>query len=128
MSVKKIIYDSGNAFFPKSVNTFLNTYIVGDKKSTFYVTYWSIVHFINGILCGFIISKFFITKNNEKTTGHPQMNNYYIKALVVHTIWELWQVFIENTNILTKRGIVDTMVDTLFFMLGAFLYKSVFDK
>jgi hypothetical protein len=38
-----------------------------------------------------------------------------------HSIWELWQIFIENTNITSTRGIIDTITDTILFMFGTFV-------
>ena len=123
MSLKQVLLDSSRFFLPKDIDNFLNTYIVGSNDSLFYVSYWSIVHFTSGLVFGFMISKFLITKNDS----HP-MNDYYLKAIILHTVWELWQIFIESTDISKPRGMIDTVVDTVFFMMGAFLYKTVLEK
>lgn len=114
MNIKNILYNSGDVFLPTKLNTFLRSYIIGNNTSIFYINYWSIIHFINGIIFGFFIKKYLLDKNNTSITG-----NYFFKAFILHSTWELWQIFIENTDITSARGIIDTIMDTIFFMSGS---------
>ena len=119
MNVKKVLFNTGDLFLPKKVNIFLRIYIIGNDNSYFYLNYWSMVHFMSGIIFGFLIDKYLLTPESNKL-----INNYYFKAFILHTYWELWQIFIENTDITTTRGTVDTIVDTVFFMSGVVLFKT----
>ena len=119
MNVKKVLFNTGDLFLPKKVNIFLRSYIIGNDNSYFYLNYWSMVHFMSGIIFGFLIDKYLLTPESNKL-----INNYYFKAFILHTYWELWQIFIENTDITTTRGTVDTIVDTVFFMSGVVLFKT----
>jgi len=99
-----LLYRSGDLFLPKNIRKFLETYIVGNDKSYYYISYWTIAHLISGILTYYLI------------TVNP------INALLFHTAWELWQIFIGMT-ILDTRGIIDIANDTLFFMCGFYISK-----
>ena len=50
--IQDIIYNSGDVFLPENVKNILGTDLIGNSKKTFYVSGWSIVHFINGIIIG----------------------------------------------------------------------------
>ena len=52
--IQDIIYNSGDVFLPEKVKNILGTDLIGDSKKTFYVSGWSIVHFLNGILFGYL--------------------------------------------------------------------------
>lgn len=91
---------SGDAFLPPKVTKFLDTYLIGNDKSLFYVNLWSGVHFASG----FIIAKVW-------TSLKP------LGALGIHIAWEAWQFFIGMTK-QTPRGWIDSIVDTIFFMMG----------
>ncbi len=115
MYVQNIIYNSGDVFLPERVKKLLSTDFIGTSTKTFYVSGWSIVHFINGIILGYLYLYF---KGNRK--------QYFFKMLILHTIWELWQMLIGMSKpyMLTGRSnLIDTIMDTLFFMLGAFIVK-----
>lgn len=101
-----LIYRSGDAFLPKSIVDFLSIYIVGNDKSLFYLNLWSIVHFTVGVVVGVIF----------RTMTYRQ-------ALVIHLLWELWQMAIGMTKI-TPRGLLDSGVDTVMFMLGFWLTRK----
>ena len=113
---REIIY----VFLPKSVRDTLGTMLfkypnVKDDY-VFYIQGWSIVHFVSGLLFGYFYFKL---------EGSPL--NYYYNALVFHTWWELWQITIGMSkpfNFGGRNGIVDIVVDTLMFMLGAYLVKK----
>jgi hypothetical protein len=102
-----VLFRSGDLFLPKDVRNFLEYYYIGNNKSTIYVTNWSIIHFLTGIL----VARYLLKK---------RMNVYEIVLItfIVHTIWELWQIYGENTPIGTLRGQIDVLVDTLFYMAG----------
>jgi hypothetical protein len=83
---------------PSKVREFLYTNIIGSDKTLIYISYWSIIHFISGILTWIIVSDYF-------------------NGFLVHTIWEMWQKIIGMT-VWNFRGVVDTLMDTVLFMIG----------
>ena len=117
---REIIYSSGDVFLPEWVKSYLSTFLfkypnVKDDY-VFYIQVWSIVHFVGGVVFGY-----FYLKLGGSTL------NYYYNALIVHTWWELWQITIGMSkpfNLIGRNGIVDIMVDTLLFILGAYLVKK----
>lgn len=122
VSTRDVLYNSGYLFLPNRLQKFLMYYWVGNPSSTFYITNWSLVHFFSGILFGYLVNKYLIIQNNKKPA-----NNYYFKMLMLHTTWEVWQIFIENSNpfVLSGHGnFVDIIMDTVLFMLGAYIYKN----
>lgn len=107
-----ILFKSGDLFLPKSVRSVLEYYYIGDDRSKFYVTNWTIIHFLSGILTAYyLFAKFTIQQ-------------IYVISILIHTIWELWQIFGENTPIRTLRGQIDVLVDTAAYMIGVWAYIS----
>ena len=112
-SLREIIYSSGDVFLPDSVKKFLSTDLIGSSKYTFYISIWSIVHFLSGIFIGIF---YFFMKWNPQT--------YMLNMFALHAIWECWQILIGMSNpyTLTGRGnLVDILTDTVVFMLGAYI-------
>ena len=104
-----LVYRSGDLFATKKIRAFLETFIYGSYDGTFYLTYWSVMHLLSGVLVALIFKKWDIT-------DYP-----YWAGFAIHTLWELWQVFIRMSNPFKLTGhnnIVDTLMDTLLFMLG----------
>jgi hypothetical protein len=77
-----------------------------------YITNWTVVHFGSGVLTALLF--------------RPTMSFSALLALglLIHTLWELWQILIGMTHIATLRGKVDTVVDTVAYMLGLFLFAK----
>lgn len=124
-SIKEILYYSGDLLLPEPLMKFLRLHIIGDINSTFYISNWSIIHFLSGFLFGYFIHTYLIDKTHRKTLWH--VNNYYIKLFSLHSTWELWQIFIENSDPFTFKGhgnLLDIFVDTALFMIGGYLYKT----
>jgi hypothetical protein len=94
------VFASGDAFLPKGVRNVLETYILGDDTSVFYISLWSFVHMATGVVYGI-------------TT--PWSVSFYVW---LHTLWELWQIWIGMTHIHTLRGAIDVGVDTLMGVFG----------
>lgn len=112
-NLREIVYSSGDIFLPDNVKKFLSTDLIGSSKDTFYISIWSIVHFLSGIFVGLF---YFFMKWNVQT--------YMLNMFALHTIWECWQILIGMSNpyTLTGRGnLVDILIDTLVFMLGAYI-------
>lgn len=97
-------YASGDLFLPKSVRTFLETYVIGDDKSLVYISLWSFMHSFSGVLFSFV---------SDSLQGY----------IVVHTVWELWQIYIGMTPIHTARGVIDIFTDTFMGILGFLLVR-----
>jgi hypothetical protein len=103
-------YHSADLFLPYSVQKILGQYYVGSDTSTFYLTNWSVLHFLSGIATAYFLQ--------SRTT------QIYLTSFLIHTMWELWQIFVKKTPIRTRRGQIDTVVDTVLFMLGVAAYQE----
>ncbi len=116
--IKKIIYNSGDVFLPTSVRNFLKQDIIGSSEKTFYISWWSIIHFLNGIIIGGL----YLHYNYNK-------KHYFLNMFIIHTLWEIWQIVIRMSNPTKITGggnIIDIIVDTILFMLGShFSFRSV---
>jgi hypothetical protein len=89
------------------VRRLLETYWIGDDRSLVYVTNWTFVHFLSGVVL---------------TSLFPAMT--YWTAFLIHSAAELWQIIISNTPWWTLRGWIDIGMDTLFFMSGVWVAKT----
>lgn len=115
MNFDNLLFLSGDAFLPKPIRDFLSIFIyrypdtADDTGLIFYLQWWSIVHLLSGIVIGYYARR---------------LPNYYVKMLMIHTIWEIWQIFIgmnKPYNIGGRNGLVDTITDTILFMIGTYL-------
>jgi hypothetical protein len=116
MNKDDILYRSGDLFFPREIRRFLETFLIGSYQSTIYITYWSVLHFISGVLTYILL-----------TTYIPNIKHPYSVGFVIHTLWELWQVYIGSSkpwNWAGHNGLTDFLMDTLLFILG--MYVSSF--
>ena len=116
----KVIFNSGDVFLPEPNKNFLSIFIYkypntkNESNLIFYIQWWSIVHFISGIVVGFLYLYY----------GY-QIQNYFLYMLIIHTLWEIWQVIIGMSkpyNLIGRNGLIDTITDTTLFMIGAYLY------
>jgi hypothetical protein len=105
------LYRSGDVFLSPAARAFLRTYIVGDDESLFYISYWSVVHMISGIVFALLWS--------------PKASPY-MAGFAVHTCWEAWQIFIGMTPVGTARGFIDIITDTVMFMFGMWLVVNFY--
>jgi len=113
--INNIIYNSGDVFLPERVKYLLGIDLIGNSKKTFYVSGWSIVHFISGMIFGYI----YLYLNKD-------INLYYYKMFILHTFWELWQALIGMSKpykLTGRSNSIDTLLDTVFFMLGAYIIR-----
>lgn len=112
-TLREIIYSSGDVFLPDSIKEFLQTELIGSSRDTFYISVWSIVHFLSGIFIGF----FYLFMKWSVPA-------YMLNMFVLHTIWECWQILIGMSKpyrITGRSNLIDTIIDTLVFMLGAYI-------
>jgi hypothetical protein len=115
MNLQNIIYSSGDVFLPEKVKNILGTDLIGDSKKTFYVSGWSMVHLFSGIIFGYLYLYF---KGNDRL--------YFLNLFILHTIWEFWQMLIgmaKPYKLTGRSSLIDSIMDTLFFMLGAYSVK-----
>ncbi len=103
------LYLSGDLFLPKSVRTFLEYYWVGNDQSLVYITNWSLMHVVSGVLIGYLLSTYW-----------PNYA-YYWTGFLIHSAAELWQIAVKNTQYWTLRGRVDVVTDTILFMIGMWI-------
>lgn len=118
--LQQLLYNSGDAFLPEKIKQLLSTDLIGSSKKTFYVSGWSIVHFMNGIIIGYLYFYF----NWDRRL-------YMFKLFIIHTLWELWQMLIGMSkpyNLTGRGNIIDMIMDTLFFMLGAYILRNYYKQ
>lgn len=101
-------YRSGDLWLPPFLVEFLDSYIVGDDSSLFYLNFWHVNHFLSGVL--FALIHLFLYP-----VSYP-IHTY----LIFHGFWEFWQIFIGMTST-SLRGLVDICNDTLLGTLGVYL-------
>lgn len=110
-----LLYRSGDIFLTDKIKNFLDTVLIGTYDSGFYISYWSLLHLLSGIIVAIVLNQ-------------ANIKRVYIYGLIIHTIWEFWQMYIgmtkTHTQIYGKDGLIDTVVDTLFFMSGVVLYQK----
>jgi hypothetical protein len=95
-------YASGDLFLPKPVRDLLETYIIGNDESLFYISLWSFMHMLSGVIFSFV---------SNSLQGY----------IVVHTVWEIWQIYIGMTPAHTLRGVIDIFTDTFMGVAGFLL-------
>jgi hypothetical protein len=109
-----ILFRSGDVFLPKRVRVVLERYHYGSDTSLFYITNWSLIHVLSGILVGWILATYYPNKP------------FYWTGFWVHTAWEAWQILVKNTPYWTLRGRLDVVTDTLMFMGGMLFFSCLF--
>ena len=112
--LQKVLYSSGDVFLPEQVKKTLGTDIIGSSKKTIYISGWSMVHFINGVIFGYLYLHYF--KGDRRY--------YFFKMFIIHTMWECWQMLIgmaKPYKLTGRSNLIDTIMDTIFFMLGAYV-------
>ena len=110
-----MLYQSGDLFLPTKARAFLETPLVGSYNETFYITYWSLLHFVSGIFFALIARVY-------------KLQSPYLYGFFAHGAWELWQVYIgmnKPWNLTGHNGIGDITTDTVLFMLGLFIYQII---
>jgi len=118
MNMYNSLYNSGDAFLPEKIKYVLGLDLIGTSKKTFYVSGWSLVHLINGILIGFLYLYL---------QGDSQV--YIFKMFIIHTLWELWQMLIgmaKPYKLTGRSNLIDTIMDTIFFMTGAYSVRKFY--
>ena len=118
--IKEIIFSSGEILLPDSVKNSLTSNIIGSSKKTFYISGWSIIHIINGLIVGFLYLFF-----------KYDIKRYAINMLIIHTVWEVWQMLIGMSKpykLTGSNNLIDTIMDTLLFMLGAYVILKLYHK
>ena len=120
----QVIYNSGDVFLPEFIRNALGKIIYkypnSDTNYTFYIQGWTFIHFLNGIIFGYLYLSFGYIKNN-----------YFINMFILHTLWEVWQIIIGMSKpwtIIGRNNIVDTFVDTFVFLLGSYLILQLRKK
>ena len=117
-NIQNTIYNSGDIFLPEKVKIMLITDLIGSSKKTFYISSWSIIHLINGIIFGCLYLYF-----------NYDIRFYTLKLFIIHTIWEMWQILIGMSkpyNLIGSNNLMDTILDSIFFMSGAFIARKYY--
>lgn len=103
------VYRSGDIWLPQETVEWLHTYVLGNDRTLFYINYWHGMHFLSGVLYGLFLLFY-------------KVDSPFVSYLVIHTLWELWQMWIGMTTP-NLRGILDIGVDTAMGCLGLFLVR-----
>lgn len=111
MKKESWVYRSGDIWLPEQTVKFLHTYVVGDDSTLFYINYWHGMHFLSGVLFGLFF----------------KLQQPFLVYLLVHTLWELWQLSIGMTK-QNLRGYIDILVDTCMGLAGLALARFVIQK
>ena len=114
-NIEDIIYSSGDVFLPEKIRNILVTDLIGTSTKTFYVSGWSIVHFITGIFFGYLYLFF-----------NYDIRFYMIRLFIIHTKWEFWQMLIGMSKpykLTGRSNLIDTIIDTIFFMSGVYIIR-----
>lgn len=112
--IHRLIYSSGDIFLPAKIRDFLSIDLIGSSSKTFYISVWSIVHLLSGILVGSIYKYF----------KDPLTKDYYLNMLLIHSTWEFWQILIGMSKPFRLSGrsnLMDTIIDTILFMIGSII-------
>lgn len=113
MDKNSFLYTSGDLFLPSYIKKILETPIYGDyDKTPIYLTLWSIMHLISGILTELLLRYYF---------NILQFKSRLIFGFIIHTLWESWQVIIGMATPLRltgKSGLFDIIIDTIMFLIG----------
>jgi hypothetical protein len=115
-TIKEFLFNAGDVFLPQRVRQWLQTFIIGSPKTLFYITYWSIVHFLSGVASGAILGA-------SGVRGGIGSYTYYLALFVIHWLWESLQI-VSGMTPLTLRGGIDVVVDTAMFMGGGALLAA----
>lgn len=113
--IKEIIYSSGDVFLPEKARNILEKELIGKYENTFYIAGWSIVHFISGLIFGYI---YLSMKGSNRS--------YIFNMFIFHSTWEIWQMLIGMSKpykLTGRSNLVDTLVDTLIFLTGAYIIR-----
>jgi len=116
--IKQFIYTNGEILFPDSVVNTLRTDIIGSSKKTLYISGWSVVHFMNGIIVGYL----YLFYNYD-------IKRYAVIMLIIHTCFEFFQTMIgvaKPYKLTGRNNLIDSIVDTILFMLGAYITLKLY--
>jgi hypothetical protein len=119
MTNNKFLQKLDHAFLSEKYRHRLHKPFLGSRQ-TIYFDGWSLVHLTNGLIFGYVYIKMGFN-----------MTHYYCILLVLHIIWEIYQMYIKSSNPYSLKGpnsITDAFIDTLSFMFGVFLAKYAFYK
>ncbi len=119
MKNNEILQKINHAFLSEKYSKRLSKPFLGSKQHI-YFDGWSLIHLTNGLICGYVYIKM-----------NFNMTHYYCILLVLHIIWEIYQIYIHSSNPHSLTGpnsLTDGLIDTLLFMFGVFLAKFAFYK
>ena len=119
-TIDDILYRSGDVFLPEPVRKTLEKGVYFDNRESLYINGWTGIHFLSGFIAGWLYLRYIRDRTNRPTLK----DNYYWNLFLLHTLWELWQVFIGMAKPWKLEGgsnLIDSIIDTGAFMLGAYL-------
>jgi hypothetical protein len=119
-TLEDLLYKSGDVFLPKPVKNLLDAPLYRRKYNTydFYINGWTFLHVMSGMLIGYI----YLHKARSSY-------EYYYTMLAIHTIWETWQIIIGMSKpykLTGRSNLIDTIMDTIFFMTGAYSVRKFY--
>lgn len=105
------VYRSGDLFLGARARRVLETFLFGNYNTLIYITYWSVLHFLSGVLFAYVCARY-------------SLQSPYVLGFWVHTAWEAWQVAIGMSHPLRltgHNGLIDIAMDTALFMAGMWI-------
>jgi len=97
--------NSRSSLIPKFMTDALDTNFFTLKGAQ--ISGWSVLHFANGVLFSLFVKNAWI-------------------ALIVHTVWEIYQILDGVTDFSKAYARWDTLFDTILFMTGFFIGRNLF--
>ncbi len=110
--INNLLYKSGDLFLPKRVVRFLDQGFY-DSQERFYINFWTVLHFLSGIIIGKMVSMHTMNKLH-----------YFGTCIAIHTSWEVWQVYIgmaKPWNLSGSSNLIDSFIDTAAFVFGTII-------
>jgi hypothetical protein len=117
MNIKEIIFSGGEVLLPEKVRKTLLTDIMGNTKKTFYISGWSVVHLITGIIFGYL---YIYLKYDIRF--------YFYNMFILHTLWEILQTLVgiaKPYKLTGGNNLIDSIIDTIIFMFGAYIVRKI---
>lgn len=118
IDLEKVLYNSGDVFFPASIKKMLDYYIYTTPNNSFYINGWTFLHFFSGMIIGCIY--LYLGK---------KITFYYYYLFIIHTMWELWQMLIGMSKpwkLVGDSNLIDTFLDTFVFMIGTYITLKIY--
>lgn len=108
--LQDVLMLSGDLFLPQPLLKVMRIYLVGGPTTLVYIWVWSLMHIVLGFFMAWLL--------------YPRPDAYW-EGFLWHTLWEIWQLLVKNTE-WNLRGAIDTVMDTMLFLAGMWVFYRLF--